>query len=138
MEELRSLGLSCNVAKSEFAHCLTNQPAERLKCIRFTLFLEAKENGLTHPRDVPVGRRDNATNPIHGKLAADIWTLSNAILNNLDVPRTLVKNGKKSIAGLDQWRNSQACTSRLTSLSTLSSLSDETSASAQEMALTTD
>lgn len=54
--------------------------------------------------------RDTVMNPIHGKLAEDIWILLNAILNKSNVPRSLVRNGKRSRASLEQWRNSQTCT----------------------------
>ena len=67
--------------------------------MRVKLFETAREKGLAHPKDILVKRLKRAIGPSLGtKYAIDIADLCYALRNEQLVPRTLLKNGKRSAA----------------------------------------
>ncbi len=109
MEELLTL-TNPEVPKDEFIRTLMALPSTVLSNLRVCLFEEAKENELVHSSDVLV-TRSSASKPNIFMHAEDIWNLATSLLNLRDVPRTLVKNGKRSSGMLDSWRSSAKCQS---------------------------
>ena len=51
---------------------------------------------LCDPNDLPVNRKHTVVNPLENKLSEDICTLIDCITNNSELPRTILKNGKRS------------------------------------------
>ena len=100
-----------SVPKNEFISALTSQPSTVLFNLRTCLFEEAREKDLTHPTDVLVTRRCSPIRPITFIHAEDIWKLAISLSKSQRIPRTLVKNGKRSGSKLDSWRSSAGCQS---------------------------
>ena len=47
--------------------------------------------------------------PVTFALADDVLTLADSISNHKNVPRVLMKNGKRGVTALDTWRESDRC-----------------------------
>ena len=72
-------------------------PSSRISSIRNELFLEAKEAGLATAGDALVTRRKtNGGRTVKGKHASDVCLLVSSIKNKTTIPRTLLRNGKRS------------------------------------------
>ena len=85
-----------------------------LRGMRVKLFETALDNGSAHPKDILVKRLKRAVGPtLATKYPADIADLCYAIRNEQLVPRTLLKNGKRSAAAFlaSRSRNSPNCQS---------------------------
>ena len=88
-------------------------PTDSLKSLRADLFMEACDLGLVPDElhAVPlVDRRNSALRPISKVLSDDVWILVQSVSNNEYVPRTILKNGKRSHKCL-QSRGSNQCPS---------------------------
>ena len=99
MNWLPTFGVSHELPKSEFIHLLAAYPTVDLKSLRECLFEEASKANLvpSELRGLPlVGRRDTAIRPASQVLSEDVWTLVTCITNCAALPRTLIKNGKRS------------------------------------------
>ena len=99
MNQLPTFGINCGLPKSEFIHHLATNSAEHLKSLRECLFDDARKANLIPPElhGLPlVGRRDTVIRPASTALSEDIWTIVTCITNKTVLPRTLIKNGKRS------------------------------------------
>ena len=54
------------------------------------------------PSDVLVERRSSAIRPLNQRLAEDMWDIISSIENKTKLPRTTLKNGKRSKVDLDK------------------------------------
>ena len=80
-----------------------------LKQVRTDLFECARASKLAHPNDILVERQKRGTGPrLEIKLANDIATLVYLLKNGITVPRTLLRNGKKSHEYFTSARNKQS------------------------------
>ena len=105
-----STHINLQTTKEEFVSSLAvTLCATQLSSIRSELFSEAKQKGLVHSQDVLVKRKPSVLRSLPTIHSSDIWCLMNALTNNLTVPRTMVKNGKRGTSELDKWRNSDKC-----------------------------
>ena len=96
MDELTRNGITPSLSKSEIMEALCKLPAITLKSVRTALFAETKSKGLCVPAAaILVNRRDTAACPISAKLSHDIWTLIDCLRHNINVPRILMRNGKR-------------------------------------------
>ena len=111
-------------------------PEASLKTLRSDLFLEAQELDLI-PNELAgiplVGRRDSALRPISRVLSEDIWVLVNSIRNKQYIPRTILKNGKRSesflVSQMAVTQPIQLAPSATSNISTISTTSDVSSIS---------
>ena len=110
----------------ELERCLTHRlPADTIVTIRDALFTEAKEANLTSEGDFLVQRRKtNGGRSVRQKLVSDIQQLVCSIKSRAVVPRTFLKNGKRSKAELQvsQVRHTQ---SRKATIQTANSLEND-------------
>ena len=56
------------------------------------------------PSDTPVEWRGSAARPQNQRLAENMWDIISSIENKTKLPRTILKNGKRSKADLDKSR----------------------------------
>ena len=93
-------------ASSELVTKLITLPISRLQQLRHDLFEDARTARLIHQHDVIVQRQKRANGPrIEQKLAVDIATLIYHLRNETSLPRTLLRNGKRSKLMYEQSRN---------------------------------
>ena len=92
-------GVHPGLSRLEFTELLRVYPTDSLKSLRADLFVEVCNLGLV-PNEllgIPlVDRRDSALRPISNVLSNDVWTIAQSISNNVPIPRTILKNGKRS------------------------------------------
>ena len=107
MNRLVNHGINLDMCVSELGRSITRSlSAGSISSIRNDLFLEATESALTTPGDALVTRRKtNGGKTVKEKHASDICQLVGAIKNKTAIPRTLLRNGKRS---LDEFTASQA------------------------------
>ena len=115
MERIRGLGIDLNALTSEFLPTLVSLPLDDLLSIREELFRSATMGGLAADGDSLVSRRDTRKNPLRHKLADDITSLLYCLKNNSKVPRSLLKNGKRSTTYLESSRQSELVSSQTNS-----------------------
>ena len=99
MNQLPTFGVNHGLPRSEFIHQLEAHSAIQLKSLRERLFDDASKANLIPPElhGLPlVSRRDTAIRPASKVLSEDIWTITTCITNKTVLPRTLIKNGKRS------------------------------------------
>ena len=96
---------------------LLSFPLDDLTGLRLCLFEEAKSYSLAEPNDVLVNRKGSALRPKCHAIASDILSLATSILNHEAVPRSLLRNGKRSFQDLTAWRASEKCTDKATAAS---------------------
>ena len=105
MEELRRLGSDVECTSEEMVTTLKHLPISNLQELRYNLFEEAKTALLVHQNDVIVQRQKRAIGPcLEVKLATDIATLAYHLRNRKFLPRTLLRNGKRSKRMYEQSR----------------------------------
>ena len=116
MNQLSTFGLNPGLPKTEFTQLLASHPTVHLKSLRTCLFEEACKCDLlpTELQGLPlVNRRDTAIRPAAKVLSEDIWSIVTCITTKTSIPRTLLRNGKRSGYFLkDAPRPSQASPSR--------------------------
>ena len=124
---LAETGLHSGMSMDEFVSALKHYPTSLLKLWRQSLFDEAASRGLLQDSsDVLVYRMNSACRPLDLKLAEDLWSIIVCIENGEKLPRSILKNGKRSKADLNKSRMlaSQSATNNceptLNSQSTLS------------------
>ena len=107
MNRLANHGINLDVCESELERSITRSlSAGSISSIRNDLFSEARESGLTTAGDALVARRKtNGGKTVKGKHASDICQLVGAIKSKTALPRTLLRNGKRS---RDEFTASQA------------------------------
>ena len=92
-------GVHPGLSRLEFTELLRVYPTDSLKSLRADLFVEVCNLGLV-PNEllgIPlVDRRDSALRPISNVLSNDVWKIAQSISNNVPIPRTILKNGKRS------------------------------------------
>lgn len=95
-------GVSGELSRDEFVRLLSSLRQEQVKEFRSELFKEAVKSGLADLGDTLVGRRKIMVGgkTLKLKYVDDIWILVSAIGGCKNVPRTLLKNGKRSKAEL--------------------------------------
>ena len=100
MEALTRTGVNSDLPKNALVDSLLlSHSEEQLNDIRTQLFNSATLAGLVHPKDVLVKRLKRATGPsLTMKYANDVAVLCYAIKNCQPLPRTLLRNGKRSAA----------------------------------------
>ena len=96
MELLRKHGVSSDLPRAEFVYTIRRKGAEFLEDVKSELFISAKNCDLARSNGILVRRKDSAMNPLAKKLAEDVWTLADCLNNRKEVPRTLLKNGKRA------------------------------------------
>ena len=104
MDSVQALGVDLNAPASESAATLTTLSLSQLLTIRSDLFSEAANLGLTSEGDELVSRRDTRKNPLNKKFADDVIALMFCLKNESAVPRSLLKNGKRSKSYLEASR----------------------------------
>ena len=109
MDRIRGVGIDLNAPTREYLPVLVSQPLENL---RVELFRSASLSGLATDGDALVSRRDTRKSPLRHKLADDITTLLHCLKNNSKVPRSLLKNGKRSADYLESSRQSELTSSQ--------------------------
>ena len=93
----------------ESMNTLLTLPLENLTGLRLCLFEEVRLYSLTEPTDVLVNRKGSALRPKSHAIASDILTLAASIQDRKVVPRSLLRNGKRSKLDLSTWRASDKC-----------------------------
>lgn len=99
MNRPSTFGLTPGLPKTEFVHLLTSHSVDHLKSFRGDLFDEVLGHNLvpSYLLGLPlVNRRDSPLRPITRVLSEDIWSLVMCINTKTPVPRTLLRNGKRS------------------------------------------
>ena len=98
MNRLANHGINMDVCASELERAITRSlSASSISSIRNDLFSEARKSGLTAAGDALVARRKtNGGKTVREKQASDICQLVGAIKNKTVLPRTLLRNGKRS------------------------------------------
>ena len=98
MDRLVACEINLDLTASEFERNITQTlPDDSIKCIRDSLFLEALEAGLASSGDALAQRRKtNGGKSVKQKHITDIWYLVHSIRSNTSIPRTLLRNGKRS------------------------------------------
>ena len=83
---------------------LTNN-VDVILSVRDKLFSEAQTAGLASDDDELVSRRAvKRGKPLNIKNAEGVWTLSSSLKNNSNVPRDVIKNGKRDRTYLEVFR----------------------------------
>ena len=101
MDLLISLGVSCELSAAEFTGRLArNSSGEQVGEVRVALFAEAVRCGLAHEGDVLVARRKVGGKSLKEKHVGDVWILADCIRRSVCIPRSLLRNGKRSAEGL--------------------------------------
>ena len=108
MDKVIQYGIDINAPSSEAIPKLISLPLHVLMSLREDLFAEALSQGLSSEGDALVARRDSRKKPLYIKLADDIVSLLICIKNGSILPRTLLKNGKRSKEYLNASRNVEA------------------------------
>ena len=122
MEKLRIL-MNTELVKSEFIKTLdtTVTSDQVIRDVRLALYDEARSKGLMDEGDQPVNRRKSAKGKtVKVKHIDDIWCLMCSIKNSRQVEHVLLKNGKRSLKGLEQSRKLTSTSSAKTTPSLLS------------------
>ena len=98
MDALIDVGVNPDFPRENLIATLSKSCTEgSLRNMRANLFDTALSRGLAHPKDVLVKRLKRAVGPtLIVKYATDIADLCYAIRNEQLIPRTLLKNGKRS------------------------------------------
>ena len=102
MDCLTAHGINTDLNAAEFEHCfIRTLSTDAISNVRNALFVGAKEANLVSLGDALVQRRKtNGGKSVMQKHASDIWQLVCSIKSKTSVPRTLLKNGKRSKAEL--------------------------------------
>ena len=112
MDFLISRGINVDLNAAELERCIALKlPGDAIVTMRDALFAEAREANLISEGDALVQRRKtNGGRSVRQKLVSDIQQLVCSIRSKATVPRTLLKNGKRSKAELrvSQARHSQS------------------------------
>ena len=108
MDELAEI-VDIQASSDEAMNTLLALPLEHLSGLRTCLFEEARALSLTDPNDVLVNRKGSTLRPKSFVIAEDILTVAVSIQNQQKIPRTTMRNGKRSIQDLSSWRSSQEC-----------------------------
>ena len=98
----------CELSLEEFSRRLDPEEANQQKVggLRSSLFAEAVAKGLADVGDSLVGREKvGGGRTVKQKYVEDVWTIVGSIKRCEAVPRTLLKNGKRS---KEAWQQSQA------------------------------
>ena len=115
-EKMDALGVDPDLPRDTLVSALLQLCTEDdLRGMRVKLYETALDNGLVHPKDILVKRLKRAVGPT--LVTADIADLCYAIRNEQLVPRTLLKNCKRSAVAFlaSRSRNSPNCQSPLKS-----------------------
>lgn len=98
MNSLAYYGIDLDATPREMERSIARSiPKSSISKIRSDLFLESKEYGLTTAGDALVTRRKtNGGKTMMEKHIADIYLLVSSIKNRTAIPRTLLRNGKRS------------------------------------------
>ena len=98
MNRLAIHGINLEVSASEFERSITRSlSAGSISSVRNDLFTEAMEAGLASVGDALVKRRKtNCGKTVKQKHVSDLWQLVCSIKNKTPIPRTLLRNGKRS------------------------------------------
>ena len=103
MELLEKFGVSGELSRREFERRLARADSGGVKDLRFALYEDAYRRGLMAVY-APVERRKYGGKSLKEKHVEDVWELMCAIRDKREVPRTLLRNGKRSRC---EWLRSQ-------------------------------
>ena len=95
MEELTRNGISSSLPKGELIDALSKLHIVTLRSVRTAFFENTKSKGLCVSTAILVNRRDTAACPLSAKLSHDVWALMDCLRHNVNVPRSLLRNGKR-------------------------------------------
>ena len=100
MNDLIDFGVDPDLTREDMITALLrSSTTESLRGMREKMFDIAQNKGLVHPKDILVKRLKRSVGPtLETKYATDIADLCYVIRNDQLVPRTLLKNGKRSAA----------------------------------------
>ena len=102
------LNVDVDGPNSETLLNLSSLSLDLLFSLREELFKQTLSQSLVCDGDVLVSRRDSKRKPLGTKLAEDIVSLIGCIKNGVDVPRTLLRNGKRSRKYFDSQKDVDA------------------------------
>ena len=91
------------MSRREFERRLARADSGGVKDLRFALYEDAYRRGLMAVY-APVERKKYGSNSVEEKYVEDVWELMCAIRDKREVPRTLLRNGKRSRC---EWLRSQ-------------------------------
>ena len=97
MDLLSKFGVTVNQTREEFIDALCIHQLSNLKTLWQDLFMILVSNDLLldNFKGLPlVARRNSPTRSIYKLLSEDCWIISDCIVNETSIPRTLLKNGK--------------------------------------------
>ena len=95
MDKLAEI-VDIQASQDETTNVLLTLPLDDLSGLRLCLFEEARSYSLTEPNDVLVNRKGSALRPRSFAIVSDILTLAASIQDRKRIPRTLIRNGKRS------------------------------------------
>ena len=136
MNQLPTFGVNHRLPRSEFIHQLEAHSAIQLKSLHERLFDDANKANLipSELHGLPlVSRRDTAIRPASKVLSEDIWTITTCITNKTVLPRTLIKNRKRSKQFLIDAHRSLPAPVNTANTSHVHSSLDETSKSGNQL-----
>ena len=107
MEKFKNLNIDLVAPTSDAILTISSLPLDELLSLRKDLFDEASLKLLCTNGDVLVSRRDSHKQSLSSKLADDIISLVMCIKNISMLPRSLLKNGKRSKSSLVQSRQTE-------------------------------
>ena len=112
MEALSRIGVNPDLKREDLvSSLLLSHSEDQLEAARTQMFEEAKRMELAHPKDILVKRMKRAIGPpLRKKYALDVAELIYVVKNNQPVPRTLLKNGKRSATAFADSRDRRPST----------------------------
>ena len=103
LERFSSVQMNFHLKKSDFVRrvCEKNISTADLSFARSSIFRAAQSMGLVDERADIVSRRGTSLNPLHKKLAGDVWDLAQCISSRTRVKREMIKNGKRGLSYIE-------------------------------------
>ena len=96
MDLLPRICVSGELSKEEFARRLNSAGSDEVSELRIALFEEAVCGDLADEGDVLVRRMKCGGKTVKGKHSEDVWSLVCSIRRSEEVPRVILRNGKRS------------------------------------------
>ena len=96
MDLLPRICVSGELSKEEFARRLNSAGSDEVSELRIALFEEAVCRDLADEGDVLVRRMKRGGKTVKGKHSEDVWSLVCSIRRSEEVPRVILRNGKRS------------------------------------------
>ena len=111
MDLLPRFCVTGELSKEEFARWLNSAGSDEVSELRVALFEEAVCKNLADDGDILVRRMKRSGKTVKGKHIEDVWSMVCSIKRNEEVPRVILRNGKRSREEFQQsqvrWRSKQ-------------------------------